>query len=113
MDCEPCIEIAARVVAVDRTWEAIDLDVGVHWGFRAGTENTVMRNRVDIDYSHSRAIVQEVGERLRASLKENRELPASPRMQIARLRQLDRRSRPSARPDSLCAVTRSHQRTIL
>ncbi len=98
---------------MDRTWEAIDLDVGVHWGFRAGTENTVMRNRVDIDYSHSRAIVQEVGERLRASLKEDRELPASLRMQIDRLRQLERRSRPFERPDSLVAVSRLQQRNSL
>jgi hypothetical protein len=51
-----------------------------------------MRNRIDIDYSHNRAIVQEVGERLRASLKEDRELPASLRMRIDRLRQLDSRS---------------------
>src|SRR5229473_2813378 len=92
------------------TWEAIDLDVGVHWGFRAGTENTVMRNRIDIDYSHSRAIVQEVGERLRASLKEDRELPASLRMRIDRLRQLERRSQPFERPDSLVAVSRLQQR---
>ena len=46
-----------------------------------------MRNRIDIDYSHSRAIVQEIGERLRASLEIDRELPASLRMQIDRLRQ--------------------------
>jgi hypothetical protein len=72
-----------------------------------------MRNRVDIDYSHSRAIVQEVGERLRASLKEDRELPASLRMQIDRLRQLERRSRPFERPDSLVAVSRLQQRNSL
>ena len=50
-----------------------------------------MRNRIDIDYSHSRAIFQEIGERLRASLKEDRELPVSLKMQIDRLRQLERR----------------------
>ena len=72
-----------------------------------------MRNRVDIDYSHSRAIVQEVGERLRASLKEDRELPASRRMRIDRLRQLERRSRPFERPDSLVAVSRLQQRNSL
>ena len=33
-----------------------------------------MRNRIDIDYSHSRAIFEEVGERLRASLEIDREL---------------------------------------
>jgi len=48
-----------------------------------------MRNRIDIDYSHSRAIVREIGERLRASLEIDRELPASLRMQIDRLRQLE------------------------
>ena len=30
----------------------------------------VMRNRIDIDLKHSRAIVQAIGERLRAFLKE-------------------------------------------
>jgi hypothetical protein len=45
-----------------------------------------MRNSVDIDSRHSRAIVKEVGERLRASFKEDRELPVSFREQIERLR---------------------------
>jgi hypothetical protein len=36
-----------------------------------------MRNRIDIDPKHSRAIVQEIGERLRAFLKEEPELPGS------------------------------------
>ena len=31
-----------------------------------------MRNRIDIDPKHSRAIVQEIGERLRAFLKKSR-----------------------------------------
>ena len=35
-----------------------------------------MRNPIEIDYSHSRAILQEIGERLRTLLKEDRELPA-------------------------------------
>jgi len=48
-----------------------------------------MRNRIDIDYSHSRAIVHEVGERLQASLEIDRELPANLRMHIDRLRQLE------------------------
>ena len=72
-----------------------------------------MRNRIDIDYSQSRAIVQEIGERLRASLEIDRELPASLRMQIDRLRQLERRSRPFERPDSLVAVSRLQQRNSL
>ncbi|MDE5446425.1 hypothetical protein GWG65_34710 [Bradyrhizobium sp. CSA207] len=51
-----------------------------------------MRNHIDIDYVHSRAIVREIGERLRASLKPERELPASLRMQIDRLRELEEQS---------------------
>jgi len=46
-----------------------------------------MRNSIDIDYLHSRAIVREIGEALRASLEIDRELPASLRTQIDRLRQ--------------------------
>jgi hypothetical protein len=50
------------------------------WGERTaccGTGGSVMRNRIDIDHIHSRAIVREIGERLRASLKPEPELPAS------------------------------------
>lgn len=57
--------------------------------FCEGPENTVMRNPIDIDSKHSRAIVREIGERLRASFKEDQELPASFRMQIERLRELE------------------------
>ena len=53
-----------------------------------------MRNRIDMDYSHSRAIVQEIGERLRASLEMDRELPASLRMQMDRLCQIEGPSQP-------------------
>jgi hypothetical protein len=35
-----------------------------------------MHNRIDIDPKHSRAIVQEIGERRRAFQKEEPELPA-------------------------------------
>jgi len=52
----------------------------------------VMRNRTDIDPKHSRAIVQEIGERLRAFLKEEPELPGSLRTQIDRLRELEEQS---------------------
>jgi hypothetical protein len=52
-----------------------------------GVGRTVVRNPVDIDTRHSRAIVREIGERLRSSLKEDRALPANFRMQIERLRQ--------------------------
>ena len=40
-----------------------------------------MRNRIDIDSKHSRAIVQEIGERLRAFLQEE---PAPPRRALKR-----------------------------
>ncbi len=48
-----------------------------------------MRNRIDIDPKHSRAIVQEIGGRLRAVLKEEPELPGSLRTQIDRLGELE------------------------
>jgi len=48
-----------------------------------------MRNGIDIDHIHSRAIVREIGERLRASLKPEPELPASLRAQIDRLREFE------------------------
>jgi len=51
-----------------------------------------MRNRIDIDHKHSRAIVQEIGEKLRAFLKEEPELPGSLRTQIDRLRELEKQS---------------------
>jgi hypothetical protein len=58
-----------------------------------------MRNRIDIDRKHSRAIVQEIGERLRASLKEESELPGSLRAQINRLHELEGQS-PSIVPSA-------------
>jgi len=51
-----------------------------------------MRNRIDIDHRHSRAIVQEIGERLRVVLTEEPELPESLGAQIDRLRQLEEQS---------------------
>ena len=50
-------------------------------------ENAIMRNSIDIDHSHSRAIIREIGEALRAALKIDREIPASLSTQIERLRQ--------------------------
>jgi hypothetical protein len=47
-----------------------------------------MCHRIEIDHKHSRAIVREIGERLRASLKPEPELPLSLRTQINRLRGL-------------------------
>ena len=65
-----------------------------------------MRIRVDIDHTHSRAIVREVGERLHELLKEEPELPGNFRTQIDRLQRLEEQS-PSIVPnaerwDKLC-----------
>ena len=57
-----------------------------------------MRNQIDIDEVLSRAIIREIGERLRASLKED-ELPASLKAQLERLDQLDDQSLPSIVPE--------------
>ncbi len=51
-----------------------------------------MPNRIKIDHTHSRAIVQKIGERLRTSLKPEPELSVSLRNQIDRLRELDEQS---------------------
>ena len=51
-----------------------------------------MHNRIDIDPKHSRAIVQEIGERLRAVLKEEPECRGSLKTQIDRLRELEEQS---------------------
>ena len=51
-----------------------------------------MRNRIDINPKHRRAIVQEIGERLRVFLEEKPELPGSLRAQIDRLGELDEQS---------------------
>ena len=58
-----------------------------------------MQSHIDIDYVHSRAIVREIGERLRASLKLEPQLPANLRMQIDRLHELEEQS-PSIVPDA-------------
>jgi hypothetical protein len=58
------------------------------WTPITGTEGP-MRNRIDIDHIHSQAISREIGERLRASLRVERELPPSIRNQIGRLRELE------------------------
>ena len=64
-------------------------------GVSARTGGSVMRNRVDIDYTHSRAIIREVGKTLQADLKVDPELPASLRTQIDRLRRLEGQSPPT------------------
>jgi hypothetical protein len=58
-----------------------------------------MPNRVDIDHTNSRAIVREIGMRLRAFLKEEPELPGSLRRQIDRLRELEEQP-PSTIPNA-------------
>jgi hypothetical protein len=60
-----------------------------------------MRNRIEIDSKHSQAIVQEIGERLRAFLQEETELPGSLRAQINRLRELEEQSPSIIRWDKL------------
>jgi len=58
-----------------------------------------MRTLIDIDYVHSWAIIREIGERLRASLKPEPELPASFKIQISRLHELEEQS-PTIVPDA-------------
>jgi len=71
--------------------------VGAKAGAFLPERGFVMRNRIDIDHKHSRAIVQEIGEKLRAFLKEESEPPGSLRTQIDRLRELEEQS-PSIMP---------------
>jgi hypothetical protein len=67
---------------------------GRHWSPTRFPTRTrlVMPNHIDIDHRHSRAMVQEIGERLRASLKPEPELPGNFRTQINRLRELEEQS---------------------
>jgi hypothetical protein len=44
-----------------------------------------MRKPIAIDSRHSRAIINKISERLRASFKEDQEVPASVREQVERL----------------------------
>ena len=57
-----------------------------------------MRNPVDIDHRHSRAICDEIGERLQSYLRIEPELPVSLRMQVEQLHRLEVQS-PSIVPD--------------
>ena len=61
----------------------------------------VMHNRIDIDSKHSRAIVQEIGERLRTFLQEEPAPPERLRAQINRLRELEEQSPSIIRWDKL------------
>jgi hypothetical protein len=53
-----------------------------------------MRNRVNVDEKTSRAIIQEIGERLREVVREDLEVPASLRKQINRLGEAEGQSPP-------------------
>jgi hypothetical protein len=76
------------VLASGRAAGGVDANAGAFLPERG----FVMRNRIDMDPKHGRAIVQEIGERLRAFLKEEPELPGSLRTQIDRLRDLEEQS---------------------
>lgn len=58
-----------------------------------------MRGSPNIDDRHSRAIAQEIGQRLQVHLRMDTELPPSIETQLARLRDLDDRS-PSIVPEA-------------
>ena len=51
-----------------------------------------MRNPIDIDYTHSRAICREIGGRLQQYLRAEAELPASMSEQIRQLHDLEGQS---------------------
>jgi hypothetical protein len=66
--------------------------VGANAGAFLPERGFVMPNRNDIDRRHSRAIVREIGERLRVLMEEEPELPSSLRRQVDRLRELEEKS---------------------
>jgi hypothetical protein len=66
--------------------------VGANAGAFLPERGFIMHNHIDMDSKHSRAILQEIGERLRGFLKEEPELPGSLRTQIDRLRELEEQS---------------------
>jgi hypothetical protein len=81
------------VLASERTAGGVDANAGAFLPERG----FVMLNRIDIDSKHSRAIVQEIGERLHVFLQEVPEPPERLRAQIDRLRELEEQS-PSTIP---------------
>ena len=70
----------------------------IYWAGFIGTTSSVMRNPIDIDRAHSRAICREIGERLQQYLRAEAELPANMRKQVHRLQELEGQS-PSIVPD--------------
>ena len=65
-----------------------------------------MRTFIDIDYVHSRAIVRSIGERSRAELKPEPELPGRHKVPIDRLRELEEKSPSVVRDAERCGNTR-------
>ncbi len=90
--------VSFRIASRARKWESCGRGGRQCWCFLTRT-SLLMRNRIDIDPKHSRAIVQEIGERLRVFLKEEPELPGSLRAQIDRLREWEEQS-PSIIPSA-------------
>jgi hypothetical protein len=79
--------MTARAMDSQRCGRGRDLEVGLGGVHRIG--GSVMRNPINIDHRHSRAISQEIGEQLHACLRVEPELPAIMRMQVDRLRELE------------------------
>ena len=70
-----------------------------------------MRRQIDIDAEFSRAIIQEIGERLQASFNDD-ELPANLKFQLDRLKQSDNRSSPPIAPGTNLIVPDAEQLLI-
>lgn len=72
-----------------------------------------MRNRIDVDHAHSRAIVREIGERLRGFLTKEAQLPTSIGTRMALLREADGESPwiPTAEEDLENEADRKDQRS--
>ena len=91
------------VLASGRIAGGVDANAGAFLPERG----SVMRNRIDINSKHSRAIVQEIGERLGAFLPEEPGAPESLRTQVDRLRELEEQS-PSTGPSAERRDMRRH-----
>src|SRR6516165_11864259 len=96
---EPVQKTSARADATvsetlhrDRMYTGLESPGMIHWAGFIGTTRSVMRNPIDIDHTHSRAICREIGERLQQHLRIEAELPANIRKQIYRLHELEGKS---------------------
>ena len=81
---EPVQKTSARAEATvsetlhrDRMYTGLESPGMIHWAGFIGTTRSVMRNPIDIDHTHSRAICREIGERLQQCPRAEAELPAS------------------------------------